>query len=152
METDSWPGTISIKIPLAKIAFLPCSILLCYLLNMSSFCIGSISWCYFVVPNSGVLLFRFSYDIPIVPPVFRSCASIPAFDRCSEFRCSVFRCSWFYSMPRATRFESLQFKSENFINQLTTYVVILILLTLSCILVRLELLTREVVEAVKLTV
>ena len=87
---------LSIKILLVTITFL-FWILLCYLLNMSSFCIGSISWCCFVVT-----LFRCSSHVPL----FRgsNCsASIrlynPPLFRCSVFRSSVFRCSWFYSMP-----------------------------------------------------
>ena len=68
---------------------------------MSSFCIGSISWCCFVVPlfrcSSHVLLFR---RVPIVSPVFRCFAGVPVFCQCSGvppvFRRSVFR---FYSMP-----------------------------------------------------
>ena len=110
IETVSWPGSISIKILLAKIAFLFYSILLCYLLNMSSSCIGSISWYCFVVPFISCCSFVPLFcDIPIVPPVFQKCASAPVFcqysatdpvfRRCSVFRCSVFRCSWFYSMP-----------------------------------------------------
>ena len=99
----------SMKILLAKINFL-FWILLCYLLNMSSFCICSISWCCFDVP-----LFRCSShvpllcSIPIVSPVFRCFAGVPVFRQCSAvppvfrrcfvFRRSVFRCSWFYSMP-----------------------------------------------------
>ena len=88
----------SIKILLAKITFL-FWILLCYLLNMSSFCIGSISWCCFVVP-----LFRCSFhvplcrSIPIVSPVFRCFAGVSVFRQCSGVppvfrRCSVFRSS-----------------------------------------------------------
>ena len=94
----------SIKILLVTITLL-FWILLCYLLNMTLFCIGSISWCCFVVP----LLFSCSTipwysDCPAsirlyVPPVFRCSASVPVFRRCSAFRSSVFRCSWFYSMP-----------------------------------------------------
>ena len=92
--------TFQKKLLLAKIAFLFFSIPLCYLLNMSSLCIGSISWCCFVVP----LLCWYSLlplfcDIPIVLPVFRCSISIPPLIRCSVSRCSVFRCSWFYSMP-----------------------------------------------------
>ena len=89
----------SMKILLAKIIFL-FWILLCNLLNMSSFCIDSISWCCFVVP-----LFR-CCSIPIVSPVFRCPVSVPVFRQssgilpvfcpCSVFRNSMFRCSWFY--------------------------------------------------------
>ena len=78
--------SFSIKILLAIITFL-FWILLCYLLNMSSFCIGSISRCYFVVTFSAALASPCS-NIPCIPiamPVLR--------------RCSVFRSSWFYSMP-----------------------------------------------------
>ena len=72
---------LSIKILLVTITFL-FWILLCYLLNMSSFCIGSISWCWFVVTlfrcSSHVPLFR---GIPIVLPVFgcmiRQCSGVP---------------------------------------------------------------------------
>ena len=99
----------SIKILLAKITFL-FWIVLCYLLNMSSFCIDSTSWCCLVVS----LLRCFSHvplfgSIPIVLPVFRcfagvlvfrQCSSVPSvFCRCSVFRSSKFRCSCFYSMP-----------------------------------------------------
>ena len=62
---------------------------------MSSFCIGSISWCCFVVP-----LFHWCFPVPlfcgvpIVPPVSCCSASVPLFRRCS-----VFWYSWFYSMP-----------------------------------------------------
>ena len=70
----------SIKILLVTIFFL-FWILLCYLLNMSFFCIGSFSWCCFVVTlfrcSCHVPLFR---GIPIVTPVF-GCVS-PVF-RCS---------------------------------------------------------------------
>ena len=50
---------------------------LCYLLNISSFCIGSTSWCCFVVP-----LFRGSSLVPLFceasVPLFRQCsASVP---------------------------------------------------------------------------
>ena len=64
-------------------------ILLCYLLNMLPVCIGSISWCCFVVT-----LFRcFSHvplfcGIPIVLPVF-SCM----FCQCSGVPCSIVPCS-----------------------------------------------------------
>ena len=104
METVSWPGNISVKILLAKIAFLFffqfCYVI--YLFNTSSFCIGSISWCCFVVLLlcwcSLVPLF---WDIPIVPPVFWSYASVPVFRhriplliRCSTgIPCSVVPCS-----------------------------------------------------------
>ena len=54
-----------------------CSILLCYRLNMLSFCIDSISWCCFVVPLlCWCSLAVLSCDIPIVLPVFQSCASV----------------------------------------------------------------------------
>ena len=89
----------SIKILFAKVTFL-FWILLCHLLNMSSFCIGSISWCCFVVTlflcSSHVPLFS---GIPIVLPVFCCSAIVPVFCRCSVFRSSVFWCFWFYSMP-----------------------------------------------------
>ena len=80
----------SIKILLAKTTFLFWTFLCC-LVSTSSFCIGSISWCCFVV-----LFFRCSSHvtvfcgIPIVSPVFR---------RCPMFHSSVLRGSWFYSMP-----------------------------------------------------
>ena len=83
----------SIKILLPKITFW-FWILLYYPLNMLSFCIGSISWCVFIVS-----LFRSCYFVPlfrgilIVPPVFCCPFSVLLF-----LRCSVFRCSWFYSM------------------------------------------------------
>ena len=61
---------------------------------MSSFCIGSISWCYLAVPLlccsfhvplfHGIRLFR---QCSIVPPVFRCSARIPVFP--SVFRCST---------------------------------------------------------------
>ena len=97
----AWHGTFlltrfnfSIKILLATITFL-FWILLCYLLNMSSFCIGSISWFCFVAMlfhcSSHVPLFR---GIPIVLSVF-GCM----FRQCSVFRSFVLRCSWFYGMP-----------------------------------------------------
>ena len=67
----------SIKTLLATITFL-FWILLCYLHNMSSFCVGSISWYCFVVTlsrcSSHVPLFR---GIPIDLPVFRCSASFP---------------------------------------------------------------------------
>ena len=71
----------SIKILLVTITLL-FWILLCYLLNMTLFCIGSISWCCFVVTlfrcSSHVPLFR---GIPIVLPVFgcmfRQCSGVP---------------------------------------------------------------------------
>ena len=79
-------------------------IFLCYLLNMSSFCVGSISWCCFVVTllrcSSDVPLFR---GIPIVllvfgclfhqcfgvSPAFRfsggvSCSGVPGFRLCLQ--------------------------------------------------------------------
>ena len=71
----------SIKILLVTITFL-FWILLCYLLNMLSFCIGNISWCCFLVTlfccSSHVPPFRGS---PIVLPVFgcmfRQCSGVP---------------------------------------------------------------------------
>ena len=76
----------SIKILLAKITSL-FWILLCCLLSMLLFCIGSIYWCCFVVTSfscsSHVPLFC---GIPIVLPIFR--------------------CSWFYSMPWVTYFQN----------------------------------------------
>ena len=91
--------SFSIKILLAKITSL-FWISLCNLLSMSSFRIGSISWCCFVVllfcRCFPVLLFHY---IPIITPLFRCSASVPVFCRCSMFRRSAFRCSWFYSMP-----------------------------------------------------
>ena len=88
----------SIKILLAIITFL-FWILLCHLLNMSSFCIGSISWCCFVVT-----LFRCSshipvfHGIPIVLPVFgcmfHQCSGVPSVFRYSaDVPCSVVPCS-----------------------------------------------------------
>ena len=69
------------RLPDVKIAWIN---LWCYLLNMSSFSIGSISWCYFVVSlfccSSHVPLF---HGISIVSPVFRCFASVPVFCRCS---------------------------------------------------------------------
>ena len=106
----------SIKILLAKITFL-FWILLCYLFNMSSVCIGSISWCCFVVTlfrcSSHVPLFR---CIPIVLPVFPCSTGIP----CSAFRCSVFGCSWFYSMSSKLHFSqtcdfAIQYTGPNFL-------------------------------------
>ena len=51
---------------------------------MSSFCIGSISWCCLAVLlfccSSHVPLFR---GIPIIPPAFRCSVSVPVFRRCS---------------------------------------------------------------------
>ena len=81
----------STEILLATITFL-FWILLCYLLNMPSFCIGSIFRCCFVVT-----LFRCSSHVHY-SVVFRLfcqfssvfSASVPVFRRCS-----VFRCSWF---------------------------------------------------------
>ena len=79
----------STEILLATITFL-FWILLCYLLNMSSFCIGSIFRCCFVMLRCSASLlmstipwyFDCSASFRLyVPPVFR--------------RCSVFRCSWF---------------------------------------------------------
>ena len=79
---------------------------------MLSVCVGSISWCCFVVMLfrrfSHVSLFRGLpvFCCPASGPVFRQCScirqcsvSVPVFRRCSVFRCSVFWCSWFYSMP-----------------------------------------------------
>ena len=81
----------SIKIPLAKRTLL-FWILLCYLLNVSSFCIGSISWCCLAVPifrcSSHVPLF---HGIPIVPPVFGCSTSVPVFRLCSAGVPHVFR-------------------------------------------------------------
>ena len=75
-------------------------ILLCYLLNMLSFCIGIISWCCFVVPYP--LLFSCS-TIPWYSDCFASVCcfiSVPVFHQCSVgVQCSLFWCSWFYSMP-----------------------------------------------------
>ena len=78
----------SIKILLATIAFL-FWILLCYLLNILSFCLGSISWCFFVVTlfhcSFHVPLFR---GIPIVLSVFGCmsaivpCSGLPGFIVC----------------------------------------------------------------------
>ena len=77
-----------IEILLAKRTFL-FWILLCYLLNMLSFCIGCIYWCCFIfLCSTGV-----------------SCSVIPWYSDCytsvsSLFgRCSAFRCSWLYNMP-----------------------------------------------------
>ena len=76
-------GNFIAWITLAKITFL-FWIFLCYLLNMSSFCIASISWCYDVVPlfrcSSHVPLFR---GIPIVSPVFRCFCSVSVFRQCT---------------------------------------------------------------------
>ena len=89
---------LSLKILLVTITFL-FWILLCYLLNMSSFCIGSISWCCFVVTlfhcSSHVPLFR---SIPIVLPVFgctsHQCFGVPPVFRCpAGVQCSVVLCS-----------------------------------------------------------
>ena len=96
---------ISINILLAKKTFL-FLILLCYLLNISTFCIDSISWCCFVVT-----LFHCTSHVPlfcgllIVLPVFRCSASILV------FRSFVFPCSWFYSMPLLTASASLEYAS-----------------------------------------
>ena len=89
-----------IKIFLAKRTFL-FWILLCYLLNMLSFCL--------VVFLGVVLLFRYSaalllFHYSVVFLLFRQRSSVPPAFRCSVsvsvfHRCSVFRCSWFYSMP-----------------------------------------------------
>ena len=70
---------ISIKILLGKMTFL-FWILLCYLPNMSSFCIGSISWCCFVVT-----LFRCSSHVPLFRgiPLFRQCSGVPPVFWCS---------------------------------------------------------------------
>ena len=84
----------SIKILLATITFL-LWILLCYLLNMSSFCIGTISWYCIVVTlsrwSSHIPIFRV---IPINLPVFRCSASFTVFRQCSTgvlwFRVPVF--------------------------------------------------------------
>ena len=101
----------SINILLAKKTFL-FLILLYYLLNISTFCIGSISWCCFVVTlfrcTSHVPLFR---GLPIVLPVLRCSASVPVLLRCSVFRSFVFRCSWFYSMPLLTASACLEYAS-----------------------------------------
>ena len=76
-------GNFSIEILLAKRTLL-FWILLHHLLNMSSFCIGSISWCCLAVLlfccSSHVPLFR---GIPIIPPAFRCSVSVPVFRRCS---------------------------------------------------------------------
>ena len=82
----------SIKILLAKGTLL-LWILLCYMLNMSSFHIGSISWCCLAV-----LLFYSSSDVPlfrgilIFPSVFCCSASVSVFCQCSSVP-SVFCCS-----------------------------------------------------------
>ena len=88
---------ISIKIVLAKRTFL-FWILLCYLLNMSSFCIDSISWCCFVVPLFSCLLmfhspavFQLFCQCSVVPPVFRCSVSVPVFRQRSGVP-SVCRC------------------------------------------------------------
>ena len=82
----------SIKIPLAKKTLL-FWILLCYLLNMSSSCIGNISWCCLAVPlsccSSHVSLFC---GIPIVLSVFRCSASVPVYRQRFGVQ-SLFRCS-----------------------------------------------------------
>ena len=97
----------SIKILLAK-RTLFFWILTCCLLSISSFCIGSISWCCLAIPlfccSSHVPLF---HGIPIVPPVFRCSTIVPVFRQRSSVpvfrRSSVFQCSWFYSMPALIR-------------------------------------------------
>ena len=88
-----------------------------YLVNMTSFCIGSISQCCFVV-----LLFRCSSHVPlfrgilIVPSVFRCSASVPVFCQCSSvppvFRVPQFRAPVFLVLQHASsRVEELRFKN-----------------------------------------
>ena len=67
----------SVKILLTKINFW-FQILLCYLLKMSPFCIGSISWCYFVFllfrwcsPVSAIPLFLTDWKLADVTPVYK---------------------------------------------------------------------------------
>ena len=79
----------SIKILLAKTTLF--WTFLCYLLNMSLFCIGSIFWCCFIVP-----LFHCSSHVPvfcsilIVLPVFWFSASVSVFCQCStSVPCSI---------------------------------------------------------------
>ena len=70
---------------------------------MVSVCIGSFSWCYFVVTlfrcSLHVSLFR---GIPIVLPVygymFHQCSGVPPMVRVPSFRVPVFLVFWFYSM------------------------------------------------------
>ena len=90
----------SIKFFHAKITFL-FSVLLCYMLNKSSF------WWYFLVLfcfsfvgcSTGVLLFRYS----AVFRLFRQRSGVPSVFWCSAIpllvHVPVFRCSWFCSMP-----------------------------------------------------
>ena len=92
----------SIKILFIKLTFW-FWILLCYLLNMFLLCIGSISWCCFVVLLlcwCSVLLF---YGVLIVSLVFYCSVSVLVFYQYSTallvFCSSVFWCSWFNSMP-----------------------------------------------------
>ena len=100
----------SIKIFLAKITFL-FWILLCYLLNMSSFFTSNTSWCCFVVT-----LFHCSSHVLIPIPRYSDCsASIPLFHQCFSvlpafYPCSMFWCSWFYSMLWNKHFLSLYTK------------------------------------------
>ena len=78
-----------------------------YLVNMTSFCIGSISQCCFIV-----LLFRCSSHVPlfrgilIVPSVFRCSASVPVFCQCSSvppiFRVPQFRAPVFLVLQHAS--------------------------------------------------
>ena len=73
-----------------------------YLLNMSSFCIGSISWFVLLFRYSAALL-TFQYFVvyhkilfrqySAVPPVFRCSTSVLVFCQCSVVLCSVVPCS-----------------------------------------------------------
>ena len=81
-----------------------------YLLNVSSCCFGSISWCCFIVPlfhcTTHVPLFR---GIPIVPPVFRWSVCAPVFRQRSGvplvFRVPQFRVPVFLVLQYAANIE-----------------------------------------------
>ena len=84
METVSWPGNISIKILLAKIAFL-FWILLRYLLNMSSLCIGGNSCCSLAMLVFSCSTFLWYSDSSAnIPPLLWYSAGIPGFIVCHD--------------------------------------------------------------------
>ena len=96
METISWPGNISIKVLLAKIAFLFCSILFCYLFNTPTFCINSISDIVFLFCRyAGVLLFCFS----VIFQLFPQCSGVMLVIYCSVSIPPLIWCS--PSVPRS---------------------------------------------------
>ena len=97
-------------------------ILLWYLLNMSSLCMGSISWCCFMVRcSSALLMFHYPVVFLLVCQNSVVCsASVPVF-RCSVFRSSMFRCSWFYSKPWMVGWWSVGWWSVDLIKPLSFF-------------------------------